>query len=78
MNLEELAAELISFMQDAYPGVLAEKYTINEKQNSYSVLEAIAESRHCLVRGNELDTAKLVCCWMISEMEDSEGSHLNL
>ena len=55
---EELAAELISFMQDAYPGVLAEKYTINEKQNSYSVLEAIAESRHCLVRGNELDTAK--------------------
>lgn len=58
MNLEELAAELISFMQDAYPGVLAEKYTINEKQNSYSVLEAIAESRHCLVRGNELDTAK--------------------
>ena len=58
MNLEELAAELINFMQDAYPGVLAEKYTINEKQNSYSVLEAIAESRHCLVRGNELDTAK--------------------
>lgn len=58
MNLEELAAELISYMQDAYPGVLAEKYTINEKQNSYSVLEAIAESRHCLVRGNELDTAK--------------------
>ena len=58
MNLEELATELISFMQDAYPGVLAEKYTINEKQNSYSVLEAIAESRHCLVRGNELDTAK--------------------
>lgn len=58
MNLEELAAELISFMQDAYPGVLAEKYMINEKQNSYSVLEAIAESRHCLVRGNELDTAK--------------------
>mgnify|MGYP000780811090 CR=1 FL=1 len=58
MNLEELASELISFMQDAYPGVLAEKYTINEKQNSYSVLEAIAESRHCLVRGNELDTAK--------------------
>ena len=59
MNLEELAAELISCMQDAYPGVLAEKYTINEKQNSYSVLEAIAESRHCLVRGNELDTAKV-------------------
>ena len=58
MNLEELAAELISYMQDAYPGVLAEKYTINEKQNSYSVLEAIAESRHCLVRGNELDTTK--------------------
>ena len=82
MNLEELAAELISFMQDAYPGVLAEKYTINEKQNSYSVLEAIAESRHCLVRGNELDTAKVAGmappCWMISETEDSEGSHLNL
>ena len=59
MNMEELAAELISFMQDAYPGVLAEKYTINEKQNSYSVLEAIAESRHCLVRGNRSEERRV-------------------
>ncbi|MGN0405403.1 MAG: ribosome biogenesis GTPase YlqF [Bariatricus sp.] len=58
MNIEELAAELCGFMKDAYPGRLAEKYSIDEVSDNYQMLERIAESRHCLVRGNELDTNK--------------------
>ena len=58
LNTEELAAELINFMNKRYPGVLEEKYTITTHEDPYVMLHGIAESRHCLVRGNELDTEK--------------------
>ena len=58
LNAEELAAEFITFAKNSYPGVLADKYSIVEAGDSYECLRAIAESRHCLVRGNELDTEK--------------------
>ena len=58
LNTEELAAELISFMNKRYPGVLEEKYAITVHEDPYVMLHGIAESRHCLVRGNELDTEK--------------------
>ena len=58
LNTEELAAELINFMNRSYPGVLEEKYTISNHEDPYVMLHEIAKSRHCLVRGNELDTEK--------------------
>ena len=58
INVEELAAELITFMKTKYAGVLAEKYTIEEVEDSYKCLQLIAESRHCLLKGNKLDTVK--------------------
>ena len=58
LNTEELAAEMIQFMKKYYRGVLAEKYAIIESDNPYQCLADIAKSRHCLLRGNELDVAK--------------------
>ncbi|MEF9944989.1 MAG: ribosome biogenesis GTPase YlqF [Lachnospiraceae bacterium] len=58
LNTEELAAETIGFMLKQYPGVLAEKYQIEESSDPYVCLSEIAKSRHCLLRGNELDTDK--------------------
>ncbi len=58
LNTEELAAELIGFMNQNYAGVLGEKYSIDGDENAYVMLEQIARSRHCLVRGSELDTEK--------------------
>ncbi len=58
LNVEELAAELIGFIKKYYTGVLAEKYNITESDDNYKCLSDIAESRHCLLRGNELDTNK--------------------
>ena len=58
LNIEELASELIKFMTKNYSGVLADKYGINEDQDSYACLKKIAEQKHCLVRGNELDYVK--------------------
>lgn len=58
LNVEELAAELIQFLKQAYSGILSDKYEIEEVEDPYQCLALIAESRHCLLRGNELDTNK--------------------
>ena len=58
LQTEELAAELVKFMNENYPGVLESKYNVEEDTDPYGMLEKIAESRHCLVRGNVLDTEK--------------------
>ena len=58
LQTEELAAELVKFMNENYPGVLENKYNVEEDTDPYGMLEKIAESRHCLVRGHELDTEK--------------------
>ena len=58
LNTEELAAEMIQFMKKHYPGVLAEKYSMEEVEDPYVCLGKIAESRHCLLKGNELDYSK--------------------
>ena len=58
LNVEELASELIQFLKQAYSGILSDKYAIEEVEDPYQCLALIAESRHCLLRGNELDTNK--------------------
>lgn len=58
LNSEELAAKMIGFMKEYYPGVLANKYGIEEEEDVYANLAQIAKNRHCLLKGNELDTKK--------------------
>lgn len=58
LNTEELAMEMITFLTEKYPGALEEKYSVEISEDSYECLRRIAESRHCLVKGNELDTNK--------------------
>ena len=58
LNTEELAMELIGFLKQSYPGILKEKYQIEESEDDFACLRNIAESRHCLVKGSELDTEK--------------------
>lgn len=58
LQTEELAAELIHFLRTANPEVLADKYDIEMDEDDYVVLNRIAKSRNCIVRGNELDTEK--------------------
>lgn len=58
LNTEELAAELIRHLSQYYPGVLEEKYQAEGDPDPYEMLGKIALSRHCLLKGNELDTMK--------------------
>ena len=58
LNTEELAAELIKFLNANYPGVLEEKYGVEPSDDAYVMLAGIARSRNCLLKGSELDTEK--------------------
>lgn len=58
LNTEELAAKLCEFLNDKYSGILGEKYDIEESDDGFAMLQEIAKSRHCLVKGNEYDTEK--------------------
>lgn len=58
LNTEELAVELIKFLNANYPGVLEEKYSVEPSDDAYVMLAGIARSRNCLLKGSELDTEK--------------------
>ena len=58
LNTDELAMELIHILTDMYPGVLKERYGVEEEQKDTDILCEIAEKRNCLSKGNELDYSK--------------------
>lgn len=58
LNAEELSLWLIDYLKEAYPGRLEERYGAKEAGESIQTLSAIAESRSCRLKGNELDLAK--------------------
>ena len=64
LQTEELASELIKYMEEEYAGAIGEKYAVETTEDSYECLRRIAESRHCLVRGNELDTEKAAALFL--------------
>ena len=58
LNLEELSLELLDYIRTNYPGLLNARYGIEEEGTPVSLLEAVADKRKCLIRGQEIDYAK--------------------
>lgn len=58
LNTEELALILIRRLLERYPGVLSSRYGLEGEERDLQVLEDIAVSRKCVVRGNELSYEK--------------------
>lgn len=58
LQAEELAAELVTFLKENYPGVLKAKYEVDETGGKFEILREIAKNRHCLLKGSELDVEK--------------------
>lgn len=58
LNLEELSLELLDYIRTNYPGLLNTRYGIEEEGTPLSLLEAVADKRKCLIRGQEIDYAK--------------------
>lgn len=58
LNLDELSLSLIHYLREFYPGVLTERYQLEESGSDVEVLEQVARNRNCLLRGQELDYSK--------------------
>jgi ribosome biogenesis GTPase A len=58
LNTDELAIELIRFLVGQYPGILAERYEVDESRKLSDILCEIAENRNCISKGGELDYSK--------------------
>lgn len=59
LNKDELACELVEHLRKNHPGLLADRYQINETdKKQHEVLEAIAESRSCLTKGGGFDISR--------------------
>jgi ribosome biogenesis GTPase A len=58
LNAEELAAELIAYLAVKYPGAIAQRYGVEELEDSFQTLAKVARARGCLMKGNEADTNK--------------------
>ena len=58
LNLEELSLELLDYDPHELSGLLNTRYGIEEEGTPVSLLEAVADKRKCLIRGQEIDYAK--------------------
>ena len=54
---EELALDLVDFLTESYPGVLAARY-VTEEEKGAVMLERICRARNCYLRGQEPDYGK--------------------
>ncbi|MDE7432228.1 MAG: ribosome biogenesis GTPase YlqF [Lachnospiraceae bacterium] len=58
INTTELSMELLKYLTAEYPGIVKNRYNIEESDDILGVLTDIARSRNCLLKGNELDIDK--------------------
>lgn len=58
LNIDELSLELIRVLREQYPGILKERYELDENTTKVETLKQIAEKRKCISRGEELDYSK--------------------
>lgn len=56
--LDELACDLLLFLQEFYPESIRERYGVGWRDTLAETLETIARSRGCLARGDSLDLKK--------------------
>lgn len=58
IHLDELAYELIKYVNEFYSGLLEKRYDITVKADAYETLKDICISRRCFLKGEELDIMK--------------------
>ena len=58
LNVEELALELISMINERYPGLLEKRFDIETGASNLEILEKIAIKRKCLVKGDNISYLK--------------------
>ena len=55
LHVDELAIQIIRYLRKNYPGLIEQRYAIENKEDIYEVLPAIGISKHCYLKGQEPD-----------------------
>lgn len=58
LNIDELAMELIKYLRVNYPGIINERYEVDESKELTDIILDIAKNRNCLLKGGEPDYSK--------------------
>ena len=58
INMDELALALIGELTEKYPGLLANRFELEECEDKVRILEQLAQNRGCIRKGGGLDYAK--------------------
>ena len=78
LNKDELACELISLLEKDYPQVVKDRFGIeNVEEDRVKVLEEIARSRACLMKGGELDLAR-ASALLLDDFRAGKLGHISL
>lgn len=59
LNIDELALDTVKFILKSYPGMLSERYGVDESSEALEVMDAVAAKRGCLKRGAMVDYEKV-------------------
>ena len=77
LNTDELCTELLKILKTLYPGVLEQKYGVDESLKEVEILLEIAKVRNCLSKGGELDYSK-AAAMVIEEFRAGKLGELSL
>jgi ribosome biogenesis GTPase A len=58
LNTDEMSLELIRLLVSMYPGILSERYGVDESMEALEILYKIAENRNCIGKGGELNYSR--------------------
>lgn len=58
LNANDLSMELLKYLCEFYPGIIKERYSVEENCSYPELLERIADSRNCKLKGNLPDIDK--------------------
>ena len=77
LNKDELALELIKILTKSYPGVLNERYEVDESVEPTQILIQIAQNRKCISKGNEPDRS-MAAALLIEEFRSGKLGRITL
>ena len=77
LNKDELALELIKILTKSYPGILNERYEVDESVEPTQILIQIAQNRKCISKGNEPDYSKAAAL-LIEEFRSGKLGRITL
>ena len=58
LNVDELAVGLMKYLTVHYPGLLNERYEVEEAQEITDMIYEVAKNRNCMLKGGEPDYSK--------------------